>query len=544
MCPRAVVPAFACMVLAVFYGSVSAAEHPWSGAYVSVVSGAARLEAADERSGEELEIGMPLAEGDRIASGRGAFVEVAFRSGERFWFDADTDIVLQRIFAGSSVLLEQGALFVHVPAYAADDTSIDIVDYAGLDARINVRPGGLACIKLGTDVPLVVDLWAGKASVESAGNSVNMYPAQRLRLGGVHESRVGDFITEPGTRFEVQTFARLRKIQAAGRQEYLESSLQGIEDLEDHGRWYYDSEFSTRAWRPYVASDWRPFYNGRWLHHPRGVYWLAHDPWGDVTYHYGSWRYSRHGYWCWVPGYVFSPAAVRFYSSGDYLVWVPAGMHTRFTYGTWWPDDYYRYAVMCRRDSLYKKRGRHKGTRGSEDDGFERPRHGSRREVKEVDLRQLPAPQPEGKPEAGTGQKKPRPERRPGKLQAVPAGERMTMPVEGVPPAEELQRRSVEPAPDQGPVFNPPAKMPRSPDRDVDRLPGGIGQPPETRPPRSSSGMPGAAGSPPVFRTPQSGSGPLPGGPPSRRQQPVYSPQPRGRSFEPGTDTRSGPASQ
>jgi len=548
MCLRTCVIFCAC-VFAALARSAAADEHPWSGVYVSVVSGAAQLEASDERAGEYLEIGMPLAEGDRLASGPGAFVEIALRNGVRAWLDADTGVFLQRIFDGPALLLERGILFVHVPAYAADDVYIDIVDNAGVDARISVRPGGMACVKLGSEFPLIVDLWAGKAAVEAAGSSVNMYPAQRLRLNGDREFVVSDFVAEPGTGFEVQSLARLRKIEDADRQEYVESPLPGIDELEGHGRWYYDAEFSARVWRPYAAPGWRPFYNGRWMHHPRGLYWLAHDPWGGVTYHYGAWRYSRRGYWCWVPGYVFTPAAVRFYSSGDYLVWVPMGMHTRFTYGTWWPDDYYRYAVMCRRGSFYKARGRHcsgrhKGRGGCDDDRFERPKPGSRREVTEVKLPQLPAPKPVPKPKTTTAtakkelrlrepadkhlvREKPAqastrmPEPRQGNLQVVPGRERTTLPDNGLPPSVKTRPRpGVESGAGQGQVFNPQPTMPRSPDREIGRVSGDIDRSPEMRPQRRSFDSSGGIESPPVLRTPQAGGGSLKEGSPSRRQPP------------------------
>ena len=83
-------------------------------------------------------------------------------------------------------------------------------------------------------------------------------------------------------------------------------------------------------WRPRVAADWRPYWQGRWVYTPSGLTWVSSEPWGWVPYHYGSWDYLPGYGWVWQPGSVWSAAWVYWYWGQDYVGWCPTGYYTRY----------------------------------------------------------------------------------------------------------------------------------------------------------------------------------------------------------------------
>ncbi len=106
--------------------------------------------------------------------------------------------------------------------------------------------------------------------------------------------------------------------------------------LASHGDWVYVD--ASWAWRPRVATGWRPYWNGRWSPTPSGLTWVSYEPWGWVPYHYGSWFVDASFGWCWRPGRVYSPAWVYWHWSDNWVGWVPIGYYT----------NYYRHAGFGR----------------------------------------------------------------------------------------------------------------------------------------------------------------------------------------------------
>jgi Family of unknown function (DUF6600) len=92
--------------------------------------------------------------------------------------------------------------------------------------------------------------------------------------------------------------------------------------LDPYGLWY-DLPPYGKVWVPTVAGDYRPYGVGRWLWTDRGWFWDSPEPYGWVVYHYGTWVFEGASGWLWVPGYEWSPARVRWMTSGDYVGWAP-----------------------------------------------------------------------------------------------------------------------------------------------------------------------------------------------------------------------------
>jgi hypothetical protein len=92
--------------------------------------------------------------------------------------------------------------------------------------------------------------------------------------------------------------------------------------LDPYGRWYDISPYG-KVWAPNAADDWRPYGRGRWLWTDRGWFWDTPEPYGWVVYHYGTWVFEGASGWLWLPGDEWSPARVRWMTSGGYVGWAP-----------------------------------------------------------------------------------------------------------------------------------------------------------------------------------------------------------------------------
>ena len=110
-------------------------------------------------------------------------------------------------------------------------------------------------------------------------------------------------------------------LQRSQSYRYVGRDVAGADDLDQHGRWVYDSPYGW-VWVPNVTSTWAPYRVGRWSYvNYYGWTWLSGDPWGWAPYHYGRWYSSPYG-WAWYPGQVgyrsyWRPALVGFFGWGN-----------------------------------------------------------------------------------------------------------------------------------------------------------------------------------------------------------------------------------
>ncbi len=95
--------------------------------------------------------------------------------------------------------------------------------------------------------------------------------------------------------------------------------------LSGYGEWVFVSGLG-RVWQPWVAADWRPYSQGRWVWTHVGWTWVAYEPWGYFPHHYGSWALASAG-WVWVPGYTYTPANVMWVSAGSRIGWYACPPH-------------------------------------------------------------------------------------------------------------------------------------------------------------------------------------------------------------------------
>ncbi len=92
------------------------------------------------------------------------------------------------------------------------------------------------------------------------------------------------------------------------------------EALDPYGTWVDDDQYG-HAWQPAVSVGWAPYVDGSWAWTPYGWTWVSDEPWA-WTLHYGRWVLLPGG-WAWMPGTVWGPAWVDWFSGDGFVGWAP-----------------------------------------------------------------------------------------------------------------------------------------------------------------------------------------------------------------------------
>jgi len=103
--------------------------------------------------------------------------------------------------------------------------------------------------------------------------------------------------------------------------------------LAPYGHWVERSRYGW-VWYPgHVRAGWRPYTDGRWVMTDYGWTWVAQEPYGWATYHYGRWAFDDEYGWVWVPGTQWGPAWVAWQQGAGYIGWAPLPPSVQFRAG-------------------------------------------------------------------------------------------------------------------------------------------------------------------------------------------------------------------
>jgi hypothetical protein len=91
--------------------------------------------------------------------------------------------------------------------------------------------------------------------------------------------------------------------------------------LAPYGTWVDDGTYG-QVWEPTTDQDWQPYVDGSWDWTGDGWTWDSDEPWA-WTLHYGRWVLSPTFGWVWVPGDVWGPAWVDWFSGDGFVGWAP-----------------------------------------------------------------------------------------------------------------------------------------------------------------------------------------------------------------------------
>ncbi|HVS14509.1 MAG TPA: DUF6600 domain-containing protein, partial [Thermoanaerobaculia bacterium] len=301
--------------------------------YFRTIDGRGELVAADSGERNEVEANYPVIAGDRLLLDRGARADLLLSDGSQLAVDEVTDLTFDavaqspdsdqgqtvlRLYEGRIVLASRGV-------WRAGEESA-IIDTA--NARIYLQDNGSYLVSADEARWTEVVVREGFAEVVDQHGSSVVRAGERLEVRGANDPRT---TVEPAGGFtSIEDYAERQELIAARAAEpTLDEPVYGTAALRDQGDWVVVD--SRQAWRPHVTvRDWRPYWRGRWVHTPGGLYWLSYDPWSPVVYHYGAWDYHAAYGWVWYPGRVFSPGHVYWYWGPSYVGWVPRGYYDHF----------------------------------------------------------------------------------------------------------------------------------------------------------------------------------------------------------------------
>jgi hypothetical protein len=278
---------------------------------------------------------LPLGDGDHVAVGRGARAEVLLPDGTRLRLESEAELVVHTSLreeaqddAGARAGVGLLAGEIQIVVLAGDGAGDDAV-------RLEVPGGDLYAAAPGSYLVLVsasgettAVTREGWIELVTARGSVIVREGEEIRVGrdGWGDIRVASAPRETSLEGWGRT---LDEEAVATRSEWLQEDLAyQAAGLEGHGDWVATEQ--GRAWRPAVASSWRPYDDGYWTYSSRGLFWVSYEPFGWVPYHWGSWdHHARHG-WVWFPGAVFRPAHVHWFWGATHTAWIPSGYYRRF----------------------------------------------------------------------------------------------------------------------------------------------------------------------------------------------------------------------
>ncbi|HLL71122.1 MAG TPA: DUF6600 domain-containing protein [Pyrinomonadaceae bacterium] len=336
---------------------------------VSMLSGDVSLRRAGSDKWEKAGLNLPLVEGDRLATGADARLEIQIdaRNFLRLGQYATLDIVTLRD-EGVALSLPEGTATLRLAGFDSEREYFEIdapkttlaaeqkgsyrLDVAqNGNVRVTVREGGRARLYSETSGFTLRD---GRSAELTYNN--NASEDGDWELSAARGFDTWDTWVDERERYLA---ARLRY---EGRDRYYDKYVWGAEELDAYGDWVNSSEYGY-VWRPHTTvinhyNNWAPYRYGSWRWcPPYGWTWVGDEPWGWAPYHYGRWVYVNN-YWGWAPrGYArygrrswWRPALVAFVNiniggggrhyGGDHVAWYPLGYHQRDP-----RSNFYRRAV-------------------------------------------------------------------------------------------------------------------------------------------------------------------------------------------------------
>ncbi len=298
--------------------------------FVGAIDGDATLFAARSGAQSELEVHLPILRGDRIWTRPYGRLAVLMSDRSILALDHDSEVTFAQIAgspdaddADSLFVLHRGRLSLDVAEHLLD-SELPAIDTT--NARVYAKQEGRYQVESDGDAWTEVAVLEGFAEIVTQRGSVIVRGGEALLINGLDDPWIE---LQSGTG----TAAAALELWADGHRARL-AAYAAVDSggygsaLTGHGQWVEIED--RRAWRPDVKDDWQPYTRGRWTHTPAGLYWVARDPWGPLTYHYGSWNlYPDYG-WLWFPSAIYSPSHVYWYWGPSYVGWIPRGYYQRY----------------------------------------------------------------------------------------------------------------------------------------------------------------------------------------------------------------------
>ncbi len=326
-------------------------------ARISVIKGEAQVRRSDTDEWEVAVLNLPMVQGDTLATGPDARIELQFDSDRYLRVDENSQVTLTAIHDGGiAVSVGQGSAAIRLMKF---DPEREFFEIDAPKTTVAIQRSGHYLVDAGTasnEVRITVTE-DGEARVysESSGFTLRSGRSAQLFIGGY---RSGEWELADASQFRNE-FAEwsverdsviAARLRTAHYDRYYDRDIYGAEELDQYGEWVFTRSYGY-VWRPYSSSistysDWSPYRYGHWRWvPPYGWTWVNDEPWGWATYHYGRWVWDN-GYWYWSPyGQIrnrrswWRPALVVIGVYNRNICWYPLPYH----YG------YYNYNRYNRR---------------------------------------------------------------------------------------------------------------------------------------------------------------------------------------------------
>ena len=307
-------------------------------ARLSLAKGDVTVQRGESGDSIQATVNMALVEADILTTGPASRAELQLDYSNFLRLNEYTAVRLANLAHRTfRVQLERGTLTYS--ELRGGDADIDIE--TPLAAVRPEKNGRYRVEVVGLD-RVTVTVRKGRAEVALASGTETLKSGQRMIVRrGDQDIEFQLAKADPADDWDLWNARRDRQLRKSKAYSYVNPSIYGVEDLDDHGRWVYVPSYG-RCWFPSVTVGWAPYRYGRWSWLDYyGWTWVSHDPWGWAPYHYGRWfRHARFG-WGWYPGSYYSrhhwrPALVAFFGYGG-RGGPGIGLGSRFGHYGWIP---------------------------------------------------------------------------------------------------------------------------------------------------------------------------------------------------------------
>ncbi|HWC64934.1 MAG TPA: DUF6600 domain-containing protein, partial [Thermoanaerobaculia bacterium] len=267
-------------------------------ARISFVEGDASYARGDDPDGwQPAVMNVPMTLGDRVYTPDRARLELQVHGGTFVRLSADTDLtalnltddVKQFSLTGGTASFRVRRLHQD-EVFEVDTPNVAVTFESPGDYRIDVDPDGNTRVAVRR----------GDATVAAAGGQIPVSAGSEISVQGFDNPYydVNDLAPlDDWDRWVTIRDTRYRRVRSY---QYVNADVVGAEDLDRYGRWEDVAGYGN-CWTPsFVAVDWSPYRDGRWMwQDPWGWTWVGAEPWGWAPYHYGRWVHTSR--WYWVP---------------------------------------------------------------------------------------------------------------------------------------------------------------------------------------------------------------------------------------------------
>lgn len=298
----------------------------------------------DPDNWQAADFNVPLTIGDRLYTGDDGRAELQVHGGFYVHLGAQADLAALNL-ADDTKQWSLNAGYASFRIRRLGDNEIFEVDTP--NAAITFERVGEYRVDVDADGNTRVTVRRGRALVAAGGGQVPLNAGDQMNVDGADNPRYDVAAAGATDGFDRWVEERQRRSEASRSRKYVNDSIVGVADLDEHGRWESIPSHGM-AWTPTVAeTDWQPYRAGHWIwQDPWGWTWVAAEPWGWAPYHYGRWVNSSSRWW-WVPEarsarIVYAPALVAFSGGGPgwsnggggFVGWFPLAPRDPFIH--WW----------------------------------------------------------------------------------------------------------------------------------------------------------------------------------------------------------------